>query len=96
MIKANELRRGNWILEGGKPIRVDEIRHWYFGDAEPIELSPELLRKVDVSNFPFELFYVGGRYHIALENGSWVFIESLHQFQNLYFDLTGEELIINL
>lgn len=57
MIKANELRIGNWIWEGFEtPVQVTEIDnvivHWATGfmtlvGAKPIPLTPEVLEKCD-------------------------------------------------
>ncbi len=65
MINSNELRIGNWYLQDGKPVKVSEIRHWYFGEDEPIPLTPEILEKAGlirgrVENFDTNVFYSTG------------------------------------
>lgn len=103
MIPANELRIGNKVLRIKTntfftiiPIDISTIAN---GDlaVTGIPLTPEILGKCkNIDNFPYELFWNGREYHIALENGDWVFIKSLHHFQNITFALTGTELEINL
>jgi len=130
MINANELRIGNWISQNGKTFQVDEIRHWYFSDAEPIPLTTEILEQCgfekDKSNDVFEREV----YSIQVSNNTSLYFDAhkdwmrddkylewylshewnnnnfknefrnapdyLHQLQNLYFALTGEELTIKL
>ena len=128
MIKANELRVGNWVyapnfivydnvstaemndLSYYKIILISEI----YGNNqlhEPISLTPEILEKCGLSNVwikeswmivedrsDLELF----GYAMKVRNSShtkeieFAYFKYLHQLQNLYFALTGEELIINL
>lgn len=83
---------------------VSDIRYSNFGNAEPVPLTPDILEKAgfDVSDGYYRkkirglhLFILPGKdCHIDGEN--IVFIEHLHQLQNLYFALTGEELQITL
>jgi len=62
---------------------------------EPIPLTGGLLRRCDLKYFPFEIFGDNHRgFHIAINNDEWVFIKFIHQLQNIYFDLTNEELTI--
>lgn len=124
MLKANELRIGNWIdcrnFNGtGKTIRtefhLDLIKYTHFFD--PIPLTPEILEKcgfvkIDDAVYGNKYFIeIGGsKYAIYISsngncmvgivyidlpdnvyNFTW-HISSLHQLQNLFFALTGEEL----
>ena len=106
-----ELRIGNWVeypLIGFKKIRAGEdIDDISDNAGMPIPLSPEILEKAG-----FEKDSVGyfnnGIYCMKFNNntckwsfGEWYMgqfceIKYLHQLQNLYFALTGEELNINL
>ena len=121
MIKANELRIGNWVkYHDDTNIRVTlEImiaqnhanktsghRSWIY----PIPLTPEILEKwcgftrkgyvssngSKISVHHIEPLYPNGRIYF----NSWCIMNKipkyLHEFQNLYFALTGEELPVNL
>jgi hypothetical protein len=106
-MKANELRIGNlvylvdkekiWeILDGHE---IDECDDNPF--AQPIPLTEEWLLKLGFVSNPFQDRYEKGQLHIecAIKKGkTYLWIESMphikhvHQLQNLYFALTGEEL----
>jgi hypothetical protein len=71
-------------------------------DIEPIPLTPEILKKCG-----FKKFESGNFYHpktmFELTPKFWledseraVKAEYLHQLQNLYFALTGEELVVKI
>ena len=72
-------------------------------ELEPIPLTEEWLERFgfnfDVnsglykkSGFEVEVFNIGVEFYLG-EYGSWfLFVEHVHQLQNLYFALTGEEL----
>lgn len=119
MIKANELRIGNWLMDGRYFSRIvgrdiDDIQYERCGTHvfDPIPLTPEILQKAGfevrkhtedgtiygILNFTIIhalsvndgiKFFLNG-YH------NDVVIEYVHQLQNLYFAITGEELNINL
>jgi hypothetical protein len=102
-MKANELRIGNWVRYHHNGGFIDaQIFHLTDEDINvlPIPLSPEIIEKCG-----FEDEYGNGRYYFdGLEyydgklwfRTSEIKIQYLHQFQNLYFALTGEELEVNL
>jgi hypothetical protein len=110
-MEANELRIGNFILltkdnfytskiyqlSGFDICKLDESNCF---DAKPIPLTEEWLLKFGIINrqiWVFEIFGDNKRgFHISSESGEWIFIEHVHQLQNLYFALTGEELIVDL
>lgn len=137
MIKANELRIGNWILINGahygKVVSIEESRfatynpcnrytdgttgdYWRYDTdyVNPIPLTPEILescgfkkefdnvysnkQKVkdsDLYTLPFALFYHKNQcYHTSdfSRRNNFKPFRYLHQLQNLYFWLTGEEL----
>jgi hypothetical protein len=129
MIKANELRIGNYILINGSIVRIGYgviqdvyqknkgIRNQYLNTLthEPIPLTPEILEKAgfvkNPKNESFDLSIRGmGIIVIDDQDHSFTIFDnhkdvgftsaskqiSVHQLQNLYFALTGEELDINL
>lgn len=133
MIKANELRIGNLVLQDGKMKSVNYIDAAFvykfvsfkgeefnadnlYADREcdPIPLTEEILLKCGFKKSPIcgayyidvddELqIYVGTTKRISLinkldedEHYSIIQVHSLHQLQNLYFALTGEELTVNI
>jgi hypothetical protein len=107
MVQANELRIGNWITDDkGIPFKVDEIRHWYYSDAEPIPLTPEILEKCGFEREGLQCDYTLGDVDLYESGNGYRFgisgyvmqheIGSLHQLQNLNYALTGVELTINL
>lgn len=109
MIDVRELRIGNWILAEvylpsteyhkltGKDIYDIErgVVTVYF-----IKLTQELLEKCRISRDhllgDFDVFDNGYLFYSNDELINIKPIEYLHQLQNLYFDLTGEELNIKL
>ena len=99
-MKANELRIGNWVYspnhkENYKVIRLEldsEI------NAEPIPLTEEWLIRLGFKIFCKD-FYLNGIIIHTRKRGyvlrkSVPIIQYVHQLQNLYFALTGEELTI--
>lgn len=108
MIQANELRIGNWvyslILE--ENAQITSINSSIKDLLNPIELTEEILLKcgfkhkgggfyihckslIELCNVSDKFFVVGFK-DVSLGN-----IYYLHQLQNLYFALTGQELEIN-
>jgi hypothetical protein len=133
MIKANELRIGNWLItEKGIPQKVEYIgetigftnecggtdKHqknpifsYDIDKIKPIPLTPEILEKCgfEHSNFISREFDKEGIYNFKAvdhwEDGfliicnfmqAGVMCKYLHQLQNLYFALAGEELLTGL
>lgn len=108
-LKANELRIGNFYDHNGfvneaTPNTIEEVwiaeRSW----VKPIPLTEEWLLK-----FGFECVFTNDDHHYYLESidlsldrsyqpfgiGKYKLkFEYVHQLQNLYFALTGEELIL--
>jgi hypothetical protein len=119
MIKANELRLGNYFLWKCKPKKVKHI--WPYGvgitteegddwtqvleieDIEPIPLTLEILEGAGFENWNKNKYAnnvicltLNGDGFLYLANQRHVNLFYLHQLQNLYFSLTGEELNIKL
>ena len=110
MIKANELRIGNWVRDSdgfNKVIHIEESFFYTemfkntFADIKPIPLTEEILLKCGFEKLGLIKYELNG---VAL-NIKWssyfihrfeTEIKYLHQLQNLYFALKGEELEINL
>ena len=106
MIQANELRIGNWYLGAsrGNPLQATArfIQQLDEGllNCSPIPLTPEILEKWGFISNPYQdrfelgqvyIQYCGVRNMFWLENYSPE-LKYLHQLQNLYYALTGEEL----
>ena len=107
-MKANELRIGNYVFDnlGGtlkikginensdishiKPIPLTEQWLFKFGFDSCINgfWCPKELLNVKISKFSVTQIFISGSDTDLAFNGT----EYVHQFQNLYFALTGEEL----
>lgn len=113
MINANELRIGNWILNGNDhPIEVGyhEIKYATLhpgtqNNYEPIPLTPEILEKCGFgkqdnnshqldTDVGFCLWGRNGEINVHAYEGDEIgeAVKHLHQLQNLYFALTGNEI----
>jgi hypothetical protein len=109
MIQPNELRIGNWVQHNGnwrykgktEPSNIiwGQI-DWYsvvegamdLKDIDPIPLTEDLLLKCGFADYSDD-----GSKRIALIKDLEIKCpEYLHQLQNLYFALTGEELNVEL
>jgi hypothetical protein len=111
-MKANELRIGNWITEfttahpNGKNIQLDWIsRDDDFENCRAIPLTPEILEKcgfetpdgyIDTVKYKDGVMIDFNRGKYLLRENNRIEIKYLHQLQNLYFSLTGEELEVKL
>lgn len=121
MIKANELRIGNWINYKSVPTSVtmvgqygiqskteDTLINAKFStpDLKPIPLTPEILYQCGFELFPWgwvsnvankrSLRITAFHFLFEREGQTSLKIESLHQLQNLFFALTGEDLEVSL
>jgi len=118
MIKANELRLGNWVFDpegemstvnaiGKTNYSLDNFYHGHIDDIKPIPLTEDILLKC---GFEFDgLSYIkeyGEEYffYVSYDGESFVISADdsdigkpfyyLHQLQNLYWCLCGEELLV--
>lgn len=105
-MEANELRIGNifegLIIESITKTGVNFYAGYEgyieteFEDLKPIPLTEGWLLDLGLRGrrlWVFEIFGDNERgFHISSEGGEWIFIKYVHQLQNLYFALTGEEL----
>ncbi len=99
MMKANELRIGNYVYDnlGGvlkiKGISLDST----LSHIKPIPLTEEWLFKFRLMSIKTELGFWNNGDAIYFSYGFEKSIELkyVHQLQNLYFALTGEELKCN-
>jgi hypothetical protein len=120
MIKANELRIGNWVKSDDKIGDIWQIERIENGDTfvVGIPLAPEILEKcgfikkkildtcfvydIQDSYFCYTLNKKGDTFEIVsggYDSYNIDITESckyLHQLQNLYWCLCGEELVVNL
>ena len=119
MIKANEIRVGNYTLLQRKICKIDGAHIKWLEDGtyighEPIPLTEDILLKCGfVFAEDFNAWQTPHDFHIRVEDSElkqkkkvfWIYFDEqedhpitcifeLHQLQNLYFALTGEELII--
>ncbi len=101
MIKSNELRVGNIVENRGVEYVADFITIQMAHNYNPITLTPEILEKVDWNGYVkfhinsyFSIDDVGHFYYRNDYTG--INVNHVHQLQNLYFALTGNELTINL
>jgi hypothetical protein len=124
MIKAQELRIGNWVLGNNtyQQIEIEQLEYLLndkfspHAAIQPISLTPELLEKCGFKkrlssdkvlyhffqgenpvthDWLIDLNWIIGREYPFYKNG-YHQIRSLHQLQNLFYCLTGEELNIDL
>lgn len=92
----------------GADLRIMQDDENYLKSHEPIALTPEMLKKClnyDKGHYTmnglrgyFVALHLGGKMYAEFYIGQYSVckVEYLHQLQNLYFALTGEELEINL
>ena len=113
MIKANELRIGNIVLNPltGEPCKItamdiSDIENGY-KTREGIILSPEILEKYgfikEIDNFyrlnnssMIEILFADKGILVASQSVCLNHVKYIHQLQNLYVALTGEELKANM
>lgn len=110
MIHANELRIGNFLYyKNSNDLAIVEIIHKKHFDCrdeygiftpndnyEPIPLTEEWLLKFGFA----ERCLIVGNHKIEYENNNFwlndngIILNHVHQIQNLFFSLTGEELTL--
>lgn len=102
---ATELRLDNLIFNHkGEVVKFDgDFYHWIDGGYNPIPLTEEWLlkfgfEKVAPQTYLFDTWYVdvvNGDISFYLDGDacvSYVYLEHVHQLQNLFYSLTGQEL----
>ena len=102
-----EMRLGNWYLDNGEPKQWNRYDYTLDTTSySPIPLSPDVLKacgfvnSTDVhwcvpSNDPsksFEICVWSDHVSYTMSNHFHLILNSLHQLQNLFFALTGQEL----
>lgn len=120
MIKANEIRLGNWVSEQGPDGKIHyfqmsidflEALEAEPGLFDPIPLTPEILEKCGFEEWAKgnwklpEVLCLNGwsnkfnyyePYQVLSTYTGNVYLQYVHQLQNLYFALTGEEISIDM
>ena len=101
-MKIEELRIGNWVYHSsGNMIEIDSI----YSDVEEDDLQPIPLTKEWLVKFGFEKIseigdYSNGNMRVILAISKKIYtlkrkrINHVHQLQNLYWCLCGEELTL--
>lgn len=109
-MKASELRINNWIKDGNdfEQITIDHLSCLNSGRCEfdPIPLTEEWLLKFGFEcldsrryqkkyrrNYSIDGFMTSESFMVGL-GSALTKLEYVHQLQNLYFALTGEELVV--
>ena len=112
MIKPQELRIGNWlrIKESDTKVQVEVymLNLSYLTGYQPIPLTPEILLKCEFVMHKDKGLWRKGNFYLhfyTLSENEYCFtfkdyksasILYLHQLQNIYWCLCGEELTIKL
>lgn len=108
MINANELRIGNLVEKNGVVYVADFITIRMAHNYNPIPLTPEILEKagfeIQISQIDFwkkgKVYMYWDGEELSANFGHIeqldVHVKYLHQLQNLFFALTGEELTVSL
>jgi len=104
-MKVTELRIGNWVRfkHTETPVRVTlgdfvkEYKDEHLDDYEPIPLTEEWLKRFEYELIVFDITKgdIGFDFWLVPKWSDYsvsVNIEHVHQLQNLYFALTGEEI----
>lgn len=105
-MKVSELRIGNWLIYSpdetwSEVIEVLESDFHYsvYKDFEPIPLTEEWLKRFGFEKDATDWWYIGESIGLKRYNDETfkayvpnVDVKHVHQLQNLYFALTGEEL----
>jgi hypothetical protein len=110
MIKANELRLGNYIILKGVLtfVTAQDFARYYgkfsgFSEFEPIELTFDWLLKFgfkqdsDLKNSfcRFGIWFNKNNMEATYLSQKLIKIKYVHQLQNLFFSLVGEELVFS-
>lgn len=108
-MKVQELRIGNYVLKEGEEIVITSFTFYNIEkdeySYEPIQLTEEWLLKFGFERRPWGLIINGLLFRdniknpcevltLEIGNGFRTEVKHVHQLQNLYFALTGEELTI--
>ena len=110
MINKRELRIGNLVKVINTIIEVTEIKsgginpiwedyQYSYTALQPIPLTEEILEKTNLRADIKKDYYEYGNFFLERARNSWycehIEVTSLHQLQNIYFALSGEELDVS-
>ena len=111
MIKANELRIGNYVFDKLKQCLIKIHSANGISNVEsnpneynPVEITEEMLLKLgfdkknngELINSGYSItFSTFGYPHFWISEFSYIIILYIHELQNLYFALTGSELFFS-
>ena len=109
MINKRELRIGNLVkvnyIFQVKEIKQDGINsiwgdyQYSYTALQPIPLTEEILNKTNLRADIKKDYYEYGNFFLERASNSWycehIEVTSLHQLQNIYFALSGEELDVS-
>jgi len=104
----NKTASGNFIVSEISAFTIDKINGLESEDIDPIPLTEEWLVRFGFDKDGFDWFFMPKKDHVvqngySVNNKENVFeideliipnIQHVHQLQNLYFALTGEELTL--
>lgn len=104
MINPRELRIGNFVYLNNTVVEITEFHGQMSNDYKPIKVTEDwllmlgfIIEREGVYSFYYHGVTIIGYWLIdgATNVGNFIpqNIKSVHQLQNLYFALTGEELI---
>ncbi len=109
MIQANELRLGNYYQWDGEgkflQISIEQLQKLLIGTTriKPVPITEEWLLKLGFINDDAQRYFKNGIYLILYDEGCTILHNQIHinyfyvhQLQNLYFAVTGEELILSV
>lgn len=106
MIDVKELRKDNWVIGWAGEMQISTKGISLIDEnpngcsVDPIPLTEEWVKrsrfkfkKLGFNNLSISVGLIGGEIHFVIDR-YYVKLEYVHQLQNLYFALCGEELEI--
>jgi hypothetical protein len=102
-MNVKELRIGNFVSQNGKEIVITTLKtSWTVNDLKPISLTEDWLLNLgfEIKELNNSKQWMKFAFGLRLQNNKLYFdwiggntkVEFVHQLQNLFFALTGEDL----